>query len=190
MDAEEATIADEDRKLLLAHYRFYRGLETGQRVATTAAQSHFIAACRGSAPPQTAHERAYLHFKRAVAAAGVDESTAVAAGFALALPAHPTEELDPSEVVNIPVVRCAACGRPIPPERLQAVLDAIRCVACQRKSEADSRDWQLSELDCPRCASQRIKSRMIWRTARDPAQFSGYFLGCSRFPECRYIDRS
>ena len=50
-------------------------------------------------------------------------------------------------------------------------------------------DWRVSELVCPRCASQGHQSPMVWRTARDPT-IPGYFLGCSRFPECRYIDRS
>jgi hypothetical protein len=38
---------------------------------------------------------------------------------------------------------------------------------------------------CPRCKAKGIRSPLIWRHARDPS-IPGEFLGCSRFPECRY----
>jgi len=38
---------------------------------------------------------------------------------------------------------------------------------------------------CPRCAAKGIRSLLVWRHARDPS-IPGEFLGCSRFPDCRY----
>jgi RNA polymerase-binding transcription factor DksA len=35
--------------------------------------------------------------------------------------------------------RCVACGRPIPPARLQALPFALRCVPCQERHEAELR---------------------------------------------------
>lgn len=190
MDAARATIGDDDRRLLVAHYAFYHALDSGGRVPTTSAQRHFITVCRGIASPETDHERAYLRFKRAVKAAGLDEAAVVASEFVLSAEVVSEEPDDAGAVVDIPVRPCVGCGRPIPPERLGAIPDATRCVPCQQRTESATSDWHVSEVECPRCASHGVKSRMVWRTARDPAKFSGYFLGCSRFPECRYIDQS
>ena len=38
---------------------------------------------------------------------------------------------------------------------------------------------------CPRCAAKGVRSLLVWRHARDPS-IPGEFLGCSRFPDCRY----
>jgi DnaK suppressor protein len=35
--------------------------------------------------------------------------------------------------------RCKECGRPIPPERLEAVPEAVRCLSCQRHFEGQHR---------------------------------------------------
>lgn len=186
MDAAAPTLSDGDRRLLIAYYPFYHALDLGERLPTTPAQRHFIAVCRGIAPPETDHERTYSQFKQAVAAGGFNEAAVVASGFVL-----PSEVLDDAgEAMDIPVRRCVGCGRAISPERLNAIPDVTRCVPCQQRTESDTSNWQVSEVECPRCASHGLRSRMVWRTARDPAKFSGYFLGCSRFPECRYIDRS
>ena len=56
----------------------------------------------------------------------------------------------------------------------------------QRKQIPDG-PAKIDEHFCPCCARQGIRSLMVWRTARDPSR-SGYFQGCSRFPECRYIE--
>jgi RNA polymerase-binding transcription factor DksA len=34
---------------------------------------------------------------------------------------------------------CRDCGRPIQPERLQAVPEAVRCISCQRRFEGEHR---------------------------------------------------
>ena len=186
MSAAGAAIGDDDRRLLVAHYPFYRSLDTGDRVPVTVAQRHFLAVCRGTAAPETDHERAYSRFKQIVVAAGGSEEAVVASGFVV-LPGSLGEDID---AVDVPIRPCVGCGRPIPPERQEALPDATRCVACERRSEEAPPDWRVSEVECPRCAAHGFNSRMVWRMARDPTMFSGYFLGCSRFPECRYIDRS
>jgi len=95
-------------------------------------------------------------------------------------------ESSPSDT---PVRPCVGCGRPISPERLEVIPEATRCVTCQQRTESTTVDWRFSEVVCPRCSDRGIKSPMVWRTARDPT-IQGYFLGCSLFPECQYIDRS
>ncbi len=188
MGAAVAAIGDDDRRLLIAHYEFYRALDTGGRIPTTAAQRHFIAVCRGGALPETDHERAYARFKQAAAAAGLSEAAVAASGFVLP-PEQSDEDAGAGDVVDVPVRPCAACGRPIPPERLEALPEATQCVRCQQSAETAPTDWRTSEVVCPRCAARGVQSRMVWRTARDPS-ISGFFLGCSRFPACRYVDRS
>jgi ribonuclease HI len=86
-------------------------------------------------------------------------------------------------------LRCSNCRAPIPRERLEAIPDATLCVACQRETEAKPVGFRLSDVTCPRCAGKGIRSRLVWRTPRDPT-LPPYFLGCTRFPECRYIDQS
>jgi ribonuclease HI len=81
---------------------------------------------------------------------------------------------------------CPDCGQTIPAERLEAVPGATLCVACQRDKEIEPAVERTPE--CPRCAQKGIKAPLVWRTARAPAR-SGYFLGCSRYPACQYIDR-
>ena len=46
--------------LLREHLRFYRSLDSGERIAETDAQIHFVEVCRGRAKPRTPHESAYL----------------------------------------------------------------------------------------------------------------------------------
>jgi DnaK suppressor protein len=38
--------------------------------------------------------------------------------------------------------RCEACGATIPPERLEAVPDAVRCVDCAAELRKDGRRWR------------------------------------------------
>jgi hypothetical protein len=188
MDPESAGWSESDRRLLLAHYVFYRALDSGSRLPTTAAQEHFLSVCRGTKPPQTDHEHAYTRFKQIVGATGLDETAVVESGFLL--PPAPGDDALTDAVVEVPVRPCASCGRPILPERLEVLPAATQCVACQQRAETAATDWRVSEVECPRCAAQGRKSRLVWRTARDPSKFAGYFLGCSRFPDCRYIDPS
>jgi uncharacterized protein YifE (UPF0438 family) len=47
---------------------------------------------------------------------------------------------------------------------------------------------QYSSVPCPRCARRGIRSLLVWRRARNP-NVPGEFLGCSRFPHCRYTER-
>ena len=189
--ASDGPLSEGERLLLVAHYDFYRLLDAGKRIPTTEAQRHFISVCRGTASPETDHERAYLRFKAAIAVAGADEAGMVASGFTFSTASAVGGDSDivEGEFIDIPVRPCAACGRPIPPERLEAIPEATGCVSCQNREETDPTDWHISDIECPRCARNGIKSRMVWRTARDPS-IAGYFLGCSRFPECRYLERS
>ena len=170
---------------MTAHYAFYHALDTGGRVPSTPAQEHFVAVCRGIAIPETDHERAYMRFKRAVADGGLDEAAVVAAGFVLSPEPAGDNAEDAGGLAEIPVRPCVGCGRLIPPERLRAIPRATRCVTCQDEVESAPSNWHVSDVECPRCASRGIKSRLVWRMARDP-EIPGYFLGCGRFPECRY----
>lgn len=190
MSSAKVTISDTDRELLVAHYHFYRSLESGDRFPSTAAQQHFVRVCQGSVAPESDHEFAYLRFKRAVEITGLDESVVVGAGFVFPISQTQDSELVEFDVVDVPVRPCTECGRLIPPMRLEALPNATRCVACQKQSDSDLQELRKSDVDCPRCAMHGLKSPLVWRTARDPTLYSGYFLGCSRFPACRYIDQS
>ena len=92
-------------------------------------------------------------------------------------------------ILPTPVRLCEKCGVLIDPERLEAIPDTQLCVSCKRRDEAKPSSVRVTDVDCPRCAHSGIKAQMVWRTARDPER-TGYFLGCSRFPDCRYIDKS
>jgi len=55
--------------LIRRHLPFYRALAEGARAPATAAQRRFVAVARGEAEPETEHERAFLRWREAVAAA-------------------------------------------------------------------------------------------------------------------------
>jgi hypothetical protein len=76
-------ISDDDRRLLVAHYGFYRALDTGARAPATEDQRRFVAVCRGTALPVTAHESAYENLKDFLRLSGVAEIDMVASGFRL-----------------------------------------------------------------------------------------------------------
>jgi hypothetical protein len=178
-------VSDFDRKLLVAHFAFYRTLDLGTRSPSSPAQRHFVDVCKGRSKPVTDHEFAYSRYMFTIQRTGIDESAAIASGFCF----HTEFDVN-TEFVDIQVRQCSVCHRPIPPERLQVFPATTSCVSCQHQSEMASADCQVSEIECPRCADEGFKSKMVWRSARDPAKFHGYFLGCSRFPLCRYIDES
>jgi hypothetical protein len=108
MGTTNVTVGDDDRRLLIAHYHFYRDMDTGRRSPMTPPQQHFVAVCRGSVPPETEHERAYMRFKQLIALASVDEAAVVAAGFVLP-PFNPKSEVSvESQLVDVPCP--ALCG--------------------------------------------------------------------------------
>ncbi len=69
--------------------------------------------------------------------------------------------------------KCAACGRPIPPERLEALPTTTLCVACQSQDDrgqaADAPEY------CPRCGNV-----MVVRQSRTPG-VTRYVVAC---PKC------
>jgi len=188
MNSAGPILSDADRTLLMAHFSFYRALRSGERMPTTPAQQHFVAVCRGSTSPETDHEKAYLRFRLACKNSGVDEAQIVSAGFQFPPSHEPMQHEYDSDVVEIPVRLCLICSRPIHPERIEAVPNTTRCVSCQASAESVSSNPKSSGIECPRCAERGLRSQMVWRVARDP-NIPGYFLGCSRFPDCRYVDR-
>jgi phage/conjugal plasmid C-4 type zinc finger TraR family protein len=188
MSKVRGVLNDDDRRLLVAYYSFYRSLDTGSRMPTTSAQHHFVAVCRRTAKPESEHEHAYMRFKQAIAEAGIDEATAVVAGFEVPAPSL-AQRGAPSRADVAKARLCAECGQPIPRNRLAVFPNATRCVHCQEGTDLDSQNLHVSEVKCPRCAARGIQSQLVWRTASDP-NIPGYFLGCSRFPDCRYVDRS
>lgn len=75
--------------------------------------------------------------------------------------------------------QCLDCGGRIPEARLRVVPGAVRCLDCQVQSEL-SPPRPIVET-CPCCGS-----RLLWRAHREGA--GAYFLGCSAFPACRYLE--
>ncbi len=73
-------------------------------------------------------------------------------------------------------VPCAACGKPIPPERLEAVPGARLCAACQREGELGR---PMQERDhCPRCGAP-LEVRVAERGG-----LTRYILACTGNPPC------
>lgn len=56
--------SDDEAALLRRYLNFYRSLETGQRIAATDAQRHFVAMCEGQAIAANEHERVYAKYMR------------------------------------------------------------------------------------------------------------------------------
>lgn len=81
-----------------------------------------------------------------------------------------------------PAVACEVCDVLIPPARLDAVPGTTRCVACESLTEGGV-ERKAAPCNCRRCGAS-----MCWRVRRieEPVQ---YFLGCSRFPACRYTEQ-
>jgi hypothetical protein len=88
-------LSDEDRRLLVVHYRFYHALDTGARAPSTDAQQRFVAVCRGTAAPVTAHERAYANLKAFLQASGVPENDMVSSRFSLTVLPGPADHASP-----------------------------------------------------------------------------------------------
>jgi RNA polymerase-binding transcription factor DksA len=99
---------------------------------------------------------------------------------------EPGVELDANS--SISVVICQHCGIRIPPERIEVFPDAKYCVKCQEGFEQNGDFVNVASPICPRCERKGIHSELVYRRARDP-EIKGYFLGCSRYPHCQYVER-
>jgi len=76
---------------------------------------------------------------------------------------------------------CRRCGGAIPKTRLDAVPGTTLCVRCKELEESPEDE---ERLVCPRCGSP-----LVWKQPRDPEE-TRYFLACSAYPDCWYIDSS
>ena len=179
-----ATFSAGELALLRAHFQFYFDLDLGHRQPSSDKQHHFVRVCRNLDAPNTEHEAVYMRLKEIAHTMGRDVAKIAGANFEL--PSMAAEALE-AEMATIEVRLCLVCKRPIHPERLEAIPNATKCVKCQSIAESASPNSAVTSLDCPRCTKNGFRSRLVWRTARDP-NISGYFLGCSRFPDCRYTE--
>ncbi len=75
------------------------------------------------------------------------------------------------------VVPCAACSKPIPPERLQAVPEATLCAACQQAEESGNPRVEVEY--CPKCGAP-----MQLRPVRGSG-ITRYRMACTGNPPCR-----
>ncbi len=98
MSREVVRLSPRERELLLQYYDFYHALATGSRGPTTDAQRHFVAACRGEVQPTSAHEAAWLTFRRIMAHTAMREQEVVEDGFRLEV------VIDTSEAAPDPAV--------------------------------------------------------------------------------------
>jgi predicted RNA-binding Zn-ribbon protein involved in translation (DUF1610 family) len=73
--------------------------------------------------------------------------------------------------------RCAACSRPIDPQRLAAVPGATLCAACQ--GDVEQGRTASSDEFCPRCGAP-----MALRLSRR-AGVARYVMACTAQPPCR-----
>jgi predicted RNA-binding Zn-ribbon protein involved in translation (DUF1610 family) len=75
------------------------------------------------------------------------------------------------------VVPCAACSKPIPSERLEALPGVTLCAACQRAEE--SGEPRVEVEYCPRCGAA-----MVLRPSRGGG-ITRYVFVCTATPPCR-----
>jgi hypothetical protein len=73
--------------------------------------------------------------------------------------------------------RCAICGQPIPPERLEIFPQATTCVACQRADEQGRAPAPVEY--CPKCGAP-----LVIRQTRGHG-ITRYTRACSGTPPCR-----
>jgi hypothetical protein len=83
MSREIVRLTEQERRLLVDHYTFYKSLADGSRTPTTPAQCHFVAVCRGQASADTEHELAWQNFRRLMSLTHVPERQVVDRGFRL-----------------------------------------------------------------------------------------------------------
>jgi RNA polymerase-binding transcription factor DksA len=98
---------------------------------------------------------------------------------------EPSPELEDGHPITAAI--CQHCSRLIPPERIEVFPDAKYCVKCQELADEHSGSIPLAPPTCPRCERKGIHSELVYRRARDPA-IKGYFLGCSRYPHCQFLE--
>jgi RNA polymerase-binding transcription factor DksA len=98
---------------------------------------------------------------------------------------EPSPELEDGHPITAAI--CQHCSRLIPPERIEVFPDAKYCVKCQELADEHSGSIPMAPPTCPRCERKGIHSKLVYRRARDPA-IKGYFLGCSRYPHCQYLE--
>jgi len=68
MDSEvTVTLTDEEKTLLQRYSRFYKELNDGIRLPKTADQRRFVEVCYGRAGAESAHEIAWVKYKRIAA---------------------------------------------------------------------------------------------------------------------------
>ncbi len=72
---------------------------------------------------------------------------------------------------------CEMCGRPIEPERVEAISDATTCVACQRLAEQGN--TEVEHEYCPKCGSPMV---VVPSRGRG---ISRYVFRCGGNPPCR-----
>ena len=72
---------------------------------------------------------------------------------------------------------CSACGKTIPPERLQAIPGATLCAGCQQNEERGEGPAEVEY--CPKCGAP-----MALRLSRSPGM-TRYVMRCTAQPPCR-----
>ena len=76
---------------------------------------------------------------------------------------------------DLPTKPCAACGQPLPPERLELFPESELCAACQQRVDRGGSPDQHDDY-CPRCGT-----RMVVRQRRGSG-IAAYEMIC---PDCR-----
>jgi len=72
---------------------------------------------------------------------------------------------------------CEICGKPLAPERLEAMPDATRCVTCQQDAESGALAREAEY--CPKCGAP-----LVLRVSRS-AGITRYKMFCTGTPACR-----
>jgi uncharacterized protein YifE (UPF0438 family) len=141
-----------------------QGLADGVLEPFTDSQIRFVAVTRGESDPESEYELAWTKLNQ------VKKQTA---------------EGERQFVTHAQA--CERCGNSISRERLEVFPNARKCIRCQNLEDSSEFTTDSVDLFCPRCADKGLRSKLVYRQARDP-EIRGHFLGCSNFPDCRYTE--
>ncbi len=166
-DCDSALFEDSEWILIERYGAWMEALATGMIKPFTNAQIRFLAVANDQVEPQTDFEIVWKKLARVLKQSEFGD-------------VHREEGLEVGRI-------CGRCGQAISPDRLEVFPDATFCKRCQENAEHEQTDSDAKDLYCPRCANRGLKSKLVYRQARDP-EIRGHFLGCSNFPDCRYTE--
>ena len=160
----------DEHNFINRHLNFYQSLDNGQLKPKTQAQSRFVKVCRGELKPKTEHEVAYMNYKKRKA--GKSENV------------KPPKNITEEQLRFITYNNFNYRKWKKTPQQIQSIRNQVqKDEEWIRKKDAERRMIQNdSGIKCKKCGAP-----MVWRI-RMSVSPAKHFLGCSRYPRCKYIE--